>query len=349
MQVFEVPARLVLGVYLVLDNLLPYLISSGDAGVAHGAHIGGFLAGLAAAWLMDRRAIGARPRGVRRRAPRSRCGRQPDWAARIAGGRSTQGRMEEAAVEYFEVPAHASAGVLTPEHSLALARWLLEHGHHDAALVVARRHLRDFPRGPGLAEAQALAGRGAARDASSRRRRTSTSWRAGRRPRSGHGGGGAPRDRGHRGAAEAADRPSARAAGLDVTRRSGKCVRCQRGGTMRRTSCSGGLLACGAVAGGLRQARAPTPPPPVAVQPSRTGKERVTGPRRHHGERGRARRSTSGADGDAEARRRRAHPLPRQRRGEEPGAGAEGRPGEHRRTTSRSRCSCTSRGSAKPA
>src|SRR5262249_56519789 len=44
MQVFEVPARLVLGVYLVLENLLPYLIVRGDAGVAHGAHIGGVVA-----------------------------------------------------------------------------------------------------------------------------------------------------------------------------------------------------------------------------------------------------------------------------------------------------------------
>src|SRR5262249_26997435 len=60
MQVFEVPARIVLGIYLVLDNLLPYLIVSGDAGVAHGAHIGGFLAGLAAAWVMGRRQVGVR-------------------------------------------------------------------------------------------------------------------------------------------------------------------------------------------------------------------------------------------------------------------------------------------------
>jgi TolA-binding protein len=40
-----------------------------------------------------------------------------------------------------------------------MARWLLERGHHEAALVVARRHVRDYPNGPGIAEAQALAGR----------------------------------------------------------------------------------------------------------------------------------------------------------------------------------------------
>jgi len=157
MQVFEVPARIVLGIYLILDNLLPYLLVSGDAGVAHGAHIGGFLAGLAAAWLMDRREVTARPEDFAD-APRVSPDQTPDWAARIAEA-IDNGRMDEAAVEYFEVPAHASRGILTPERSLALARWLDEHRHLEAALAVARRHLRDFPNGPGLAEAHLLAGR----------------------------------------------------------------------------------------------------------------------------------------------------------------------------------------------
>ena len=44
MQVFQIPARFVLGMYLLIDNLLPFL-SSGEGGVAHGAHIGGFVIG----------------------------------------------------------------------------------------------------------------------------------------------------------------------------------------------------------------------------------------------------------------------------------------------------------------
>lgn len=44
------PARWVLGFYLVIDNLLPFLFTAGSGtGVAHGAHIGGFLGGLAIA------------------------------------------------------------------------------------------------------------------------------------------------------------------------------------------------------------------------------------------------------------------------------------------------------------
>ncbi len=51
MNTFLLPARLVLGIYLLVDNLVPFLMNSGEAsGVAHGAHIGGFVAGLALAF-----------------------------------------------------------------------------------------------------------------------------------------------------------------------------------------------------------------------------------------------------------------------------------------------------------
>ena len=64
MNVVAVPARIVLGVYLILDNLLPFVLAGSDGGgVAHGAHIGGFVAGLAAAWIIDRRAAST-PKGV---------------------------------------------------------------------------------------------------------------------------------------------------------------------------------------------------------------------------------------------------------------------------------------------
>jgi membrane associated rhomboid family serine protease len=48
-------ASLVLWMYLILDNVVPFLLASqGGGGVAHGAHIGGFIAGLAAAIVMGR-------------------------------------------------------------------------------------------------------------------------------------------------------------------------------------------------------------------------------------------------------------------------------------------------------
>jgi membrane associated rhomboid family serine protease len=68
-----VPAWLVLLGYLFLDNLLPLLSGAGGA-VAHGAHIGGFLAGAVVAALLYRdRGTPGRPRGgTRRRAGQAR-------------------------------------------------------------------------------------------------------------------------------------------------------------------------------------------------------------------------------------------------------------------------------------
>jgi membrane associated rhomboid family serine protease len=46
MDIFLVPARLVLGIFVVVDNFVPFLFGS-HSGVAYGAHLGGFLAGAA--------------------------------------------------------------------------------------------------------------------------------------------------------------------------------------------------------------------------------------------------------------------------------------------------------------
>lgn len=51
---FYLPARFVLGFYLVFANVFPFLFSaSQESSVAYGAHIGGFLAGLGIAWAAD--------------------------------------------------------------------------------------------------------------------------------------------------------------------------------------------------------------------------------------------------------------------------------------------------------
>ena len=53
-DVILVPARWVLGFYLVVENFLPFMMESEVGGVAHGAHIGGFLTGAGFAMAVKR-------------------------------------------------------------------------------------------------------------------------------------------------------------------------------------------------------------------------------------------------------------------------------------------------------
>jgi rhomboid family protein len=149
MQVFEIPARIVLGVYLVLDNLLPFVLAGSDAGVAHGAHIGGFLAGVAMAWVEDRRGLRSGARLVGVPAPA-----EPESLHDLIA----RGRLQDAASAYFALPSPAPRGLLAAKDAVALARFLRASGYSDAALVVLRRAVRDLTEGPGVAEAHALLG-----------------------------------------------------------------------------------------------------------------------------------------------------------------------------------------------
>jgi membrane associated rhomboid family serine protease len=155
MNVVLLPARLVLGFYLILDNILPFLLTRGTpgAGVAYGAHIGGFLAGLAVAWFKNRKEVTERPSEYRD-FPRA-SGPTPREALHESLRRAD---MAKAAELYFELPPGETRRLLSPDDSIALANWLARNGHPRAALTLYQRHLRDYPRGPGAAEAHAYAG-----------------------------------------------------------------------------------------------------------------------------------------------------------------------------------------------
>ena len=132
MQVFEIPARYVLGMYLVVDNLLPFLFA-GEGGVAHGAHIGGFIAGGIVAWVMDRRGPRrARPTSRRRR-PRRRAptpfGRPSPTAAPTMPPEPSSpcpppppGARSPRARRWIWPPGCGSRGTRTPR-SPCCARW----------------------------------------------------------------------------------------------------------------------------------------------------------------------------------------------------------------------------------
>ena len=156
MQVVRWPARMVLGVYLFLDNVMPFLIAQGmegGGGVAYGAHIGG-LSGRSGLGLVGRppgcgkQAGGVSPGGLRRRAVAGR--------GRRRAGRGAALRRGGAA--YFRLTPEQSRRLLPAEDSIALGDWLAANGHPAAALVVYQRHLRDDPVGSLAAEAHLGAG-----------------------------------------------------------------------------------------------------------------------------------------------------------------------------------------------
>jgi len=150
-HVFEIGARIVLGFYLLIDNVLPFLFA-GAGGVAHGAHIGGFLAGAAAAWVMDRRGAARNAREIGRAT-------QPAGAEHAVREAMRDGRFEEAASEYFQLPRSSAREALSGDEAAVLSERLRRAGHAAPALALLQRSIQLAPRGADMAHLYALAGR----------------------------------------------------------------------------------------------------------------------------------------------------------------------------------------------
>ena len=157
MNMVYFPARFVLGVYLILDNLLPFLATRAveGGGVAYGAHLGGFVAGLAYAWWSERQEVSHQP--TEYETPSVSVDSDPS-SVRGIRQRIVDGSYEAAASDYFQLSAARTTRLLMPEDSIQFANWLANNQHPDAALIVYQRHLRDYPLGPYSAEAHLGAG-----------------------------------------------------------------------------------------------------------------------------------------------------------------------------------------------
>jgi rhomboid family protein len=118
-DIIELPARWVLGFFVLFDNLLPLVLSAGGGGVSYGAHIGGFLSGALLAVAADRLATARPERGAR------------------------------------PLPHRA----MEPSAAMRMGEELEREDRPRAALGVYQRLLADYPRGPGRAAAHLGAAR----------------------------------------------------------------------------------------------------------------------------------------------------------------------------------------------
>jgi len=171
-DVWRVPARIVLAVFVVVDNLLPLLAGgAGGEGVAYGAHLGGFVAGLGAAAALGRGRgapqPGAAPSPSWWTAPRAK----PQHASAGLDGAVGHGALPERS---FESAVAAGAWgeaaclyahllprerlELEAEHVVRLVDGLQEHGDAQAALNVVQSFIAGRPTSPLLAAAHLRAG-----------------------------------------------------------------------------------------------------------------------------------------------------------------------------------------------
>ena len=154
MDVWLLGARLVLGFYLVVDNLLPFVLrGAADSGVAHGAHIGGFVAGVAAAYALNQIVAMQSEQRVRHEhevsphAERETVVGTRDAHAVVAAHR--RGDFEDAALAYLDL-SQADRRTIPVAAAADFGDWLAQQGEPDGALAVYRRALNAHPRGPGV-------------------------------------------------------------------------------------------------------------------------------------------------------------------------------------------------------
>lgn len=152
-----IPARIVLGVYLVIDNLLPFLTGpSESSGVAYGAHLGGFLAGLGLAWTVDRLPSLLKMQGTTPKVSRKRS-KLVNVVTDIVRA-IDQNNLAHAAKVFLQLDSRKQRGQLSTPNILVIGEYLLSEGSIDEALTIFRRLIAERPGDKGLDRAYLGAG-----------------------------------------------------------------------------------------------------------------------------------------------------------------------------------------------
>lgn len=144
-----IPARVVLGFFLLVDNLLPFLITrGGGTGVAHGAHIGGFLAGMGVAFFMDRFPGYIHQQRSREAYKKAANVADNGWGDDIAS-RFARHRQENdhplATLLYETLRSKGERLRVADREVVAVGESLLAAGEYDRALAVYRRFIAERP------------------------------------------------------------------------------------------------------------------------------------------------------------------------------------------------------------
>lgn len=163
MDTLYIPARFVLGFYLLVDNILPFLFTLGKGtGVAHGAHIGGFVAGLGLAYGVDR-VPGLLSHRENHKKAKVAPAAGPEPSGMATGEQIARYiRMEkhsQAAACYMALAGRIERSQVASEDTLAIGEYLLSSGNYDRALFLYRRFIAERPTDPALDKAYLGAGK----------------------------------------------------------------------------------------------------------------------------------------------------------------------------------------------
>jgi membrane associated rhomboid family serine protease len=150
MNTFMIPARLVLGFYLIIDNVFPFLLNSADGGgVAYGAHIGGFLAGMAIAfgldWLPGMRKVQKIRKAPVDESPGRRQAEADQTPAQAIAAHLRDGDFAGAARHYFSLDSREERLGLNSDVVLSLGEYLLGIRAYEEAQTLFRRFISDRP------------------------------------------------------------------------------------------------------------------------------------------------------------------------------------------------------------
>lgn len=147
--VFLLPARLVLGFFVIVDNLLPLLIGP-QSSVAYGAHIGGFLGGLAIAVTGERLSWSWPWKDRARRTDRP----ETPGASNLSAVRAAMARKHPSdAIGALSRMNRSEIAELSPDECVTLSEWLDGTGHSAAASRILKQCISTHRNSDRLADA----------------------------------------------------------------------------------------------------------------------------------------------------------------------------------------------------